>query len=77
MIRVPEEHAKAKSEAWVGSVVTGRRGLKHRNGAGRQGLKSRKDVRFSEGYRKAVFGVPKGVRITRSGSEVWLSEDEA
>ena len=62
MIRVPEEHAKAKrrsvgsagkrglecrngagSEAWVGGVVTGKRGLKRRDCAGKRGLESRKD----------------------------------
>ena len=52
------------SDAWVGRMVTGTRGLKCRNGAGKRGLESRKD-RLSEGYRKAMTGVPKGDRIAR------------
>ena len=57
----------SNSEAWVGRMVTGTRGLKCRNGAGKRGLESRKD-RLSEVYRKAMAGVPNGDRIARIGS---------
>ena len=60
------------SKAWVGRMVTGTRGLKCRNGAGmvpeNEAWRVGRIVRLSEGYRKAMIGVPKGDRITRSGS---------
>ena len=58
MIRVPEEHTKAKTGS-VGSA--GKRGLECRNGVGQQSLG------WKDGYRNSGIEMPEWCRKTRLG----------
>ena len=58
------------SDTWVGRVVTGNARFEIPEWCRKSRQEEYKgSARLSEGYRKAMIGVPKGDRISRSGSK--------